>query len=1074
MLIFKHFIIQFRIFKFNFALGFLTFFLFSNEIKSKNYVNSAHVIDNAGGSSQSSSYINTSAVGQSFGFDENNSNIFVNFGGFLPELNNVDSDRDGLSDADEVVSGTDPNIHALKDRLLLHYTFDADSYGINPFWGIEDASGNNRRGSIRDLPENIKFMSNRFGRTKEAMKFSSWDNLGREVIYSSDTAKPSFPETINSNQTVSFWFYLSDYRIVDNQVLFEFWDFESSVDELKGFEFLVNGKTKSFHWAASGKQKYQSSRTPIEFKKWHHVLLILGGQWHDSNNQKGIAFLLDGKLTGVFSNTELELLNVNFKNKNLRIGASKSDPYSKPFHGLIDDFRLYDRSIGKKEIELFVNVDNPTIIVANPKPIDSDSDGLTDIDEVNDHKTNPTLADTDGDGLSDGDEINKYNTNPLASDSDGDNFSDNEELAAGTDPNNNKNYPVKIEPPVITASPKSVYVKTNNDAEFQIQASGTTLTYQWFFNNSLLAGADRNTLTIPKASKKNEGTYTVEISNEAGTASRNSTLTLVEEPPVFISIPDRFDLVYEKGETMILSPKVKSVGPTTFQWYKEGNKLEGETKLILKIKDVDYDDADNYSLVAKNIFDTTTSETMRVSVVDEAKIGQHINNKFPKIQGLVDSSPAVGKDGSIYYATVGESGYLYSHKSNGERKWGLSFNSALRGSPAIDDNEVIYVLEDTGALHAIENRGSSGKKLWKYNLKGDEIDAEGEYREFGNSPAITKDGTIIFGWFDRNVYAVKNGNLVWNFPTEGRILASPSIALDGTIYIGDEEGNLYAIKPDGTSAWPKPFSTGEQIITRPAIDSEGNIYFGSFSDKFYAIDSNRVPIWTFDTKQDIWSSAVIRADGTVYFGADNGYFYALSTETGEVKWTYRIKENWQRSSTAVLGLDGSIYFTLWDNSFYSINRIGKKLWSVKLKGDGDDAATFSSPSLLDDGKIYVGIQDGDNGRINIIQGGSPIDTNSPWPSFGGDMQNTGRVVDSTSNTDSFRPELRLIDIDIDSITIQITGDAFENYKLQSSNTMETWEFVPEAKNIQTNFRGKATFKTSIIGNGPVFFRLITE
>ena len=525
---------------------------------------------------------------------------------------------------------------------------------------------------------------------------------------------------------------------------------------------------------------------------------------------------------------------------------------------------------------------------------------------------------------------------------------------------------------------------------------------------------------------------------------------------------------------MILSPKVKSVGPTTFQWYKEGNKLEGETKLILKIKDVDYDDADNYSLVATNIFDTTTSETMRVSVVDEAKIGQHINNKFPKIQGLIDSSPAVGKDGSIYYATVGESGYLYRHKSNGERKWGLSFNSALRGSPAIDDNDVIYVLEDTGALHAIENRGSTGKKLWRYKLKGDEIDAEGEYREFGNSPAITKDGTIIFGWFDRNVYAVKNGNLVWNFPTEGRILASPSIALDGTIYIGDEEGNLYAIKPDGTSAWPKPFSTGEQIITRPAIDSEGNIYFGSFSDKFYAIDSNRVPIWTFDTKQDIWSSAVIRADGTVYFGADNGYFYALSTETGEVKWTYRIKENWQRSSTAALGLDGSIYFTLWDNSFYSINRIGKKLWSVKLQGNGDDVATFSSPSLLDDGKIYVGIQDGENGRINIIQGGSPIDTNSPWQSFGGDMQNTGRVVDSTSNKDSFRPELRIIDTNSDSITIQITGDAFENYKLQSSNAMQNWEIASGSKNIQTNFRGRANFKVSIIGDRPVFFRLITE
>ena len=333
---------------------------------------------------------------------------------------------------------------------------------------------------------------------------------------------------------------------------------------------------------------------------------------------------------------------------------------------------------------------------------------------------------------------------------------------------------------------------------------------------------------------------------------------------------------------------------------------------------------------------------------------------------------------------------------------------------------------------------------------------------------------MIFGWFDRNVYAVKDGDLVWKFQTEGRVLASPSIALDGTIYIGDEEGNLYAINPDGTAAWSKPFSTGAQIITRPAIDTEGNIYFGSFSGKFYALDSNRVPIWTFDTEQDIWTSAVIRADGTVYFGADNGFFYALDTTSGEVKWTYKIRDNWQRSSTAALGLDGSIYFTLWDNSFYSINRIGKKLWSVPLKGNRDDSATFSSPTLVDDGKIYVGTKDGADGVINVIQGGSPIDIDSPWPSFGGDMQNTGRVMLRTSNQDAFRPKLRVTGQSGNEVQIKITGDAFETYKLQYSNDLRTWKIVVDPQSIQTNFRGKADFKTSKLGAGTVFYRLLSE
>ena len=264
-------------------------------------------------------------------------------------------------------------------------------------------------------------------------------------------------------------------------------------------------------------------------------------------------------------------------------------------------------------------------------------------------------------------------------------------------------------------------------------------------------------------------------------------------------------------------------------------------------------------------------------------------------------------------------------------------------------------------------------------------------------------------------------------------------------------------------------------MTRPAIDTDGNIYFGSFSGQFYALEPNRAPKWQFDTGQDIWASAVIRADGTVYFGADDGNFYALDTESGKVKWTYEIKENWQLSSTAALGLDGSIYFTLFDNTFYAINRIGEELWTVKLEGDGENVATYSSPSLLDDGKIYVGTKDGKDGVINVIQGGSPIDIESPWPSFGGDMQNTGRVMVKRTDAESFKAELRVTEVSSDSLTIQITGDAFETYKLQYSNDLKVWKIVPDLQSIQTNFRGRANFKRiPKPGSAPTFYRLKNE
>lgn len=73
----------------------------------------------------------------------------------------------------------------------------------------------------------------------------------------------------------------------------------------------------------------------------------------------------------------------------------------------------------------------------NPLKADTDQDGLNDYDEVIVHKTDPKKPDTDGDQLSDGDEVAQYRTDPLKKDSDEDGLSDKEEVVdLGTDPLN--------------------------------------------------------------------------------------------------------------------------------------------------------------------------------------------------------------------------------------------------------------------------------------------------------------------------------------------------------------------------------------------------------------------------------------------------------------------------------------------------------------------------------------------------------------------------------------------------------------------------------------------------------------
>lgn len=62
--------------------------------------------------------------------------------------------------------------------------------------------------------------------------------------------------------------------------------------------------------------------------------------------------------------------------------------------------------------------------------LDSDSDGVADVDELNIYSTEPTLSDTDGDGLSDGNELFASSTDPLVWDTDGDGLGDGEDVSA--------------------------------------------------------------------------------------------------------------------------------------------------------------------------------------------------------------------------------------------------------------------------------------------------------------------------------------------------------------------------------------------------------------------------------------------------------------------------------------------------------------------------------------------------------------------------------------------------------------------------------------------------------------------
>jgi outer membrane protein assembly factor BamB len=156
---------------------------------------------------------------------------------------------------------------------------------------------------------------------------------------------------------------------------------------------------------------------------------------------------------------------------------------------------------------------------------------------------------------------------------------------------------------------------------------------------------------------------------------------------------------------------------------------------------------------------------------------------------------AIGDDGIIYFGTVGESfidASLYALYPNGTLKWRLELGSNVYSSPAISEDNTIYVAaykELWGAyMYSISPEGSIN---WKYELDAEAMSA---------SPTIDKYGIIYIGGWDGILYAFNpDGTIRWKYQTLDEIFPSAAIGENGTIYVGADSYSftayLYAIEP---------------------------------------------------------------------------------------------------------------------------------------------------------------------------------------------------------------------------------------------------------------------------------------
>ncbi len=133
--------------------------------------------------------------------------------------------------------------------------------------------------------------------------------------------------------------------------------------------------------------------------------------------------------------------------------------------------------------------------------------------------------------------------------------------------------------PFLTTQPSDLSVSLGARAVLSFGFQGTApLSFQWYLNNSPIAGATGPVYVVAQAQQSDAGAYTVKVSNLEGSASSQAATLSVVLPAGYPDITSQpSGAVMPPGGTVPLSVAVSGPGPFTYQWLYNGSPITGAT-----------------------------------------------------------------------------------------------------------------------------------------------------------------------------------------------------------------------------------------------------------------------------------------------------------------------------------------------------------------------------------------------------------------------------------------------------------------------------------------------------------------
>lgn len=526
------------------------------------------------------------------------------------------------------------------------------------------------------------------------------------------------------------------------------------------------------------------------------------------------------------------------------------------------------------------------------------------------------------------------------------------------------------------------------------------IVYTWYRNNEVVASGPTPQYEIATVRPEHAGDYYVVASNAAGSATSRVAKVQVQVGPMIQGTREVLALV---GHSIELNPYVVSIGTISYEWLFRGAVVGRGASYAIASPTLNH--SGDYTLRATDSTGTTEWVTTLVVRDDRSKI------KWTRALGESPMAPTVAPSGNIYvakryglweYTPAGVGRYFGSANAPqvaaivvGDigvmtpERWGsvTKFDGTLLRTWEFPDSYPLFAVNTNGVGFFVESTGHvrahnfvTGQSLWDKPMTVGPYWADPTYDPVRDIVYVTLEGKRICALDGRN------GDLLWDYPSEWWIQRDACIGADGTYYVAST--NLFAFEArTGRIKWQRPLAASGMAVT-----ADGRLFFCADGSAYALNARTGETIWSKPFTRYSIATPTLLSDGTVLYVSLENLISALSMANGDLVWDCLIPSN--LTGPVAVGLDGTIYATCWDANLYALNTTAPLLpgpWSRTRGGTLNNnvmnasAAPPPEPVLIEEpGDLTVRI--GAAARLQV-SASSPTPLSYVWTRNGVEIPN---------------------------------------------------------------------------------------